>query len=236
MRWLLRWLLGSAGVPTRKSTDSSALTGNRDFPALASGQRLLLHVGCGQARLTDLPAGFQRGWQEWRIDLDPDAHPDLIASFSDLSLLPDACADALFASHVIEHLYWFEVPQALAEARRVLKPDGMLVLTCPDLQSAAAMIAEDRLFETAYLSPAGPITPFDIVYSYRPFVQRSPQTMSHKCGFTLTTLTQAVREAGFTSVYGLRRPEAFDLWLLAVAQALPEAELTAQARQYLPPH
>jgi hypothetical protein len=97
------------------------------------------------------------------------------------------------------------------------------------------MIAEDRIDETAYVSPAGPITPFDIVFSYRPFVLNAPATMSHKCGFTLRTLNEAVREAGFVASFGFRRPSAFDLWLLARPIPTPEAELRALAERYLAP-
>lgn len=200
-------------------------------------KKVLLHVGCGRAnRLHLAPLFHTPEWHEVRVDLDSEAQPDLVASLTDLSSVPDAAADGYYASHVLEHLYWFEVATALAEARRVLKPTGFAVITCPDLQSAAEMIAEDRLFDVAYHSPAGPITPFDLVYSYRPFVERSPQTMSHKCGFTLTTLVAAVREAGFAACYGLRRPEGFDLWVVATPAPLPRADLVTLARAVLPPH
>lgn len=205
------------------------------FSSRGNNERLLLHVGCGQADITGLPGGFQEGFREIRVDLDTEACPDLIASFADLSVVPNRSVDAVFNSHTIEHLYWFEVPQALAECRRVLRKDGLLVITCPDLQAAAQMIAEDRIDETAYLSPAGPITPFDIVYSYRPFVLRAPQTMSHKCGFTLRTLDAAVREAGFAATIGFRRATAFDLWLLACPQPTSEAQLHELALRYCAP-
>lgn len=199
-------------------------------------QRLLLHVGCGPADITALPAGFQSGFREIRVDLDPAARPDIVASFADLAPVPDLSVDAVFNSHTIEHLYWFEVPKALAECRRVLRDDGVLIITCPDLQAAAAMIAEDRIDETAYMSSAGPITPFDIVFSYRPFVQHAPQTMSHKCGFTLRTLNEAVRAAGFAATFGFRRPAAFDLWLLACPQPSDEARLRELAGKFLVAH
>ena len=54
---------------------------------------------------------------------------------------------------------------ALTEFLRMLRPEGVAVIACPDLQEAARMIAEDKLMDTAYQSLAGPVTPFDIVYS-----------------------------------------------------------------------
>ena len=221
--WLWRWLVGGDVSPERFRWQAP------------EEKRVLLHVGCGRANRSHLPCAFQAPeWHEVRVDLDREVEPDLVASVTDLSAVPDGAADAYYASHVIEHLYWFEVPQALAEARRVLKPNGFAVITCPDLQEAAAMIAEDRLYDVAYYSPVGPITPFDIVFSYRPFVERWPLTMSHKCGFTLTTLVAALREAGFVACYGMRRPQAFDLWVVATSAPLSESELTELARTYLP--
>ncbi|MCX7897215.1 MAG: methyltransferase domain-containing protein [Rhodocyclaceae bacterium] len=223
---LPRWLYRYFGLVTERDAAARLLDSK-------GAERLLLHVGCGPQTIRDLPPGFSQGFREIRVDLDASARPDLIASFTDLSVIPDASVDAIFTSHTLEHLYWFEVSQALAECRRVLRPQGMLVITCPDLQAVAKLIAEDRIDDVAYHSPAGPITPFDIVYGYRPFVQLAPQTMSHKCGFTLRTLTNAVCEAGFRAYIGHRRPHHFDLWLLARPEPTPEADLQALAARFL---
>jgi hypothetical protein len=51
---------------------------------------------------------------------------------------------------------------ALQEFLRVPKPEGFAVITCPDLQSVCALVAEDKLTDAAYDSPAGPIAPLDI--------------------------------------------------------------------------
>lgn len=195
-------------------------------------KKVVLNVGCGSSDIKRLPQGFQN-FYEIRVDLDRTVQPDIVASFADLSPFPDSSVDAIFNSHTIEHLYWFEVPKALAECRRVLRDDGLLAITCPDLQAAAAMIAQDRIEDVAYVSPAGPITAFDLVFSYRPFVLQSPQMMSHKGGFSLRTLAEAVRQAGFNSYYGFRRPKSYDLWLLASPQTLDHARLAELADRFL---
>ena len=69
----------------------------------------------------------------------------------------DQSVDAVFSSHNIEHLYPHEIPLAVAEFLRVLKMDGFAVITCPDLQSVAVLVAQDKLTEPAYVSPAGPL-------------------------------------------------------------------------------
>jgi hypothetical protein len=197
--------------------------------------RVLLHVGCGMATIADIPlTGFHTSvWQEFRLDADAAVHPDIVGTMTDMPTVETGFADAIYSSHGIEHLYWHDVPKALAEFLRVLKSDGFVVITCPDVQAAAAMIAEDRMFDTAYVSPAGPITPFDILYSYRPFVAQNPQWMSHHCGFTLGTLMTVLREAGFPSLLGFRRPAGFDLWVLASKSARSSEEMSVLAKDYL---
>lgn len=48
---------------------------------------------------------------------------------------PDASADAVTLIEVVEHLHPYLAAQALAEARRVLKPGGRLVITTPNYRS-----------------------------------------------------------------------------------------------------
>lgn len=195
-----------------------------------------LHVGCGQKRQPQTTPGFAAPhWQELRFDIDPNVQPDIIGSMLDMSAVPDAHVDALFSSHNIEHLYPHEVPRALAEFRRVLKPEGFLVITCPDLRSVAALIAEDKLTEPAYHSPAGPVAPIDILYGYRPSMMAGNLFMAHRCGFTERVLVNTLRAAGFASVASMQRgASCFDLWALASVQPSEETALIALAREHFP--
>ncbi len=201
----------------------------------ATDTRLLLHVGCGHSTIENIGlVGFLSSkWREIRLDADESVVPDLVGTMTEMPSVPTEAVDAIFSSHGIEHLYWHDVPRTLAEFRRVLADDGFLVITCPDLQAAAQMIAEDRLFDTAYISPAGPITPFDMVYSYRPFVEANPEWMSHHCGFTLSTLMAVLREAGFAKIQGFRG--SYGLWVLASKSPRSADEMTALAADYLLP-
>jgi predicted SAM-dependent methyltransferase len=195
----------------------------------------LLHVGCGPKRKDRTTAGFNTpDWTEIRLDIDPAVQPDVTGTMTDMAAVSSASVDAVFSSHNIEHLYPHEVPVALAEFRRVLRDDGFAVITCPDLQSVAALVAQDQLTEPAYVSPAGPIAPLDILYGHRAAMARGNLYMAHRCGFTRKVLASSLQEAGFASVIALARPKSFDLWALASKASLDEAALRALARQHFP--
>jgi len=194
-----------------------------------------LHVGCGPKRKDATTPGFNTSqWSEVRLDIDPGARPDILGSMTDMAAVADGAMDALFSSHNVEHLYPFEVPLALAEFRRVLAADGFAVITCPDLQSVAALVAQDRLAEPAYSSPAGPISPLDILYGHQADLARGNLYMAHRTGFTSRTLEAALREAGFARVVMLRRPRALDLWALASKSVKSKEELRALVDAHFP--
>ncbi len=198
--------------------------------------RRFLHVGCGQKRKDRTTRGFNSpDWVEVRLDIDADVQPDIIGTMTDMAAVADASVDAVFSSHNIEHLYPHEVPLALAEFKRALSPDGFVVITCPDLQSVCALIAQDKLTDPAYISPAGPITPLDILYGLRPALARGNLYMAHRCGFTQKVLVAALRAAGFAAVASKRRPHPYyDLWALASRQAIADGEIRALASAHFP--
>jgi predicted SAM-dependent methyltransferase len=122
--------------------------------------------------------------------------------------------DAVWSSHNLEHLQRHEVPMALGEFVRVLKPGGLLLLTLPDLQQVAQLVVDDRLEDQAYHSSSGPITPLDMIYGHTASLARGNQFMAHRTGFTARTLHKALIEAGFIEVR-LRTGTSFDLWATA---------------------
>lgn len=184
-------------------------------PSAAVGALKLLHVGCGPARPEKLPAYFRSPqWQEFRLDIDPEVHPDIIGSITDLTGIADHSFDALWSSHNLEHLHWFEVPNALSEFRRVLKLDGFALISTPDLRAVARHILDDQLTDTLYESPAGPITALDIVFGHQGSLACGNHYMAHKTGFTSSTLGQALSTAGFDEVR-VHEGQRWDLWAIA---------------------
>lgn len=195
-----------------------------------------LHVGCGQKRKDRTTVGFNTdGWNELRLDIDPNVAPDIIGTMTDMTSVANASVDAVFSSHNIEHLYPHEVPIALAEFKRVLSPDGFVVITCPDLQSVCGLVAQNKLTEAAYTSPAGPITPLDILYGYRPSLAQGNLYMAHRCGFTQAVLAGTLQVAGFSSIASKSRAHPYyDLWAVASVAPLDEDTLRKLALEHFP--
>lgn len=198
--------------------------------------RQFLHVGCGPKRKDQTTRGFNTPeWTEIRFDIDESVQPDLIGTMTDMSAVADASVDAIFSSHTIEHLYPHEVPMALKEFWRVLTPDGFLVVTCPDLRSVCQLVAEDKLTEPAYVAPAGPIAPLDILYGHRPSMARGNLYMAHRCGFTQKVLVATLQAAGFSAIASKARGAPhFDLWALASKSPREEQAMRALAGAHFP--
>jgi predicted SAM-dependent methyltransferase len=196
-----------------------------------------LHVGCGPKRKDRTTKGLNTpDWSEIRLDIDASVQPDVIGTMTDMSAVATASVDAVFSSHNIEHLYPHEVPLALSEFLRVLKPDGFFVVTCPDLQSVCKLIAEDKLTEAAYTSPAGPIAPIDILYGLRSSMAQGNLYMAHRCGFTQKVLTGTLQAAGFKAVATMARAHPyFDLWAVASKEALTEEQMKVLAVTHMTP-
>ena len=142
--------------------------------------------------------GFDNeNWKEIRFDIDEKVNPDIVGTLLDMSAVETGSVDAIYSSHNIEHVFPHEVPIVLREFHRVLKDDGMVVLVCPDLQSVCEAVVDDKLLQPLYESPAGPISPIDILYGHRPAIARGNEYMAHKGGFTYSVLNDAFIEAGF---------------------------------------
>jgi len=192
-----------------------------------------LHVGSGAKHKDQTTAGFnQPHWSEIRLDIDPGVQPDIVSDMTEMSAVGTATVEAIYSAHNIEHLYLHQVPVALGEFRRVLKPDGFAVIACPDLQAMAALIAEDKLHEPAYHARAGGITPHDTLYGFGAQLARGYLHMAHRCGFTRSSLMEALLGAGFARTGILRRK--FELWAVATASRAPDAEVRRLMQDHFP--
>lgn len=195
-----------------------------------------LHVGCGPLYKKNTTAGFNTNeWSEIRLDIDARVSPDIVGSMTNLGMIDTGSIDAIYSSHNIEHLYAHEIFTALTEFRRVLNKDGFAVIICPDLQSVCEMVAQNKLLDTAFMSPVGAITPFDIIYGHRASISTGNHFMAHKSGFTQQVLANALQAVGFGAVTIYQRPAPFfDLHALATVAAVEQDVMRTLARQHLP--
>lgn len=203
---------------------------------MTAGLKTFLHAGCGEKRRDRTTKTFAGdGWQEVLLDIDPHVGPDIVGSMVKMDMIASASMDAVYSSHSIEHHYAHEVPVVLAECRRVLKPDGFMIINCPDLQGVAALVAKGRLMEPFAVSPAGPIAAIDMLFGYRPSLAAGNRFMAHRTGFTRDSLAAALQEAGFKAVAGITRGYPFfDLWMVASNAALSDTALRDLAAAHFP--
>jgi predicted SAM-dependent methyltransferase len=203
-------------------------TSGRDAVPAGVALRKLLHVGCGRAGRGRLPGVFRDdAWREIRLDIDASAKPDIVASITDMAMVETGAVEAVFASHTLEHLHTHEVPAALAEFRRVLAPDGFVLLRSPDLAAVAVALLEHGPDHVAYVAPAGPITPLDMLYGHSRSIRKGQTHMAHHTAFTEERIGRLLLAAGFAEARTLSLPE-FDLWAVAFS---PEADITSIIRE-----
>jgi len=147
-----------------------------------------LHIG-GNVR--------KEGWTV--LNVQPGPHVDIVGSCTDLSMIADGTAEDVYASHVLEHLgYWEELPKALAEIFRVLRPGGTLRASVPDFEVLCRLFLhpqaqpEDRVRIMTRIF-GGQTDPFDF----------------HKVGLWAEYFAGFLLSAGFIEV---RRVESFGLF------------------------
>lgn len=164
--------------------------------------KTLLHVGCSGHPLP----GMFTGYDETRLDIDPNCSPDILASMTDMGEI--GTFDMIYCSHALEHLYPHDVPKALGEFLRVLNDGGHAIVLVPDLQGIEAN--DTPLYETA----EGPVTGLDLIYGVRWTITQSIH-WAHHTGFIDRTLEAAMKNAGFRTVI-VKRMEAGLYNLMAI--------------------
>ena len=194
--------------------------------------KTFLHVGCGPKDKSQIKGFNSNNWNEIRFDIDKNVNPDIEGTLTDMKSVETGSVDAVYSAHSIEHIFPHEVPIALKEFYRVLKDDGIVVITCLDLQAVCELVAKDKLLEPFYESPAGPITPIDILYGHREAIAKGNEYMAHKGGFTYSSLNTAFFEAGFKARYGGRSLDSWNLFLVAFKQKEPEEEIKKIANPF----
>jgi predicted SAM-dependent methyltransferase len=157
----------------------------------------------------------------WTIlAIKPGAHVDIVGDGVDLGRLETGSVSEIYASHVLEHLGFREaVQRALAEWHRVLEPDGRLRISVPDMMTLC------RLFVDPNLSQRVRDYIIQVIYG-----GQEDGHDFHKTGFTLESLTQHLKVAGFHKVMRVREFDGFDDSSRLTLGAIP-LSLNVQARK-----
>jgi SAM-dependent methyltransferase len=184
-------------------------------------RKRILNAGSGTGRISRIAAMInQQDWDEVRLDIDPGVKPDVVGSIAELraSFAPQSF-DAVWSSHVLEHLYAHEVYPALRQFIEVLKPDGFALIMSPDLEAVADHIIKHGIASVAYDSPAGPIRPLDMLYGHTRAIEGGHHHMAHRTGFTAERLGNLLLSAGFSTAS--TRSDNFEICALAL---MPRAD------------
>lgn len=110
---------------------------------VAKPEPLRLHLGGDQVK---------EGWKILNIQRLPGV--DFVGTCTDLSQFADNSVTEIYGSHIFEHLgYRSELPLALAEAYRVLKPGGLFRAGVPDLDTVSRLLIDPKrtIEELGYL-------------------------------------------------------------------------------------
>lgn len=97
--------------------------------------------------------------------------------------LPDRCADYIYSSHMLEHLFVDEAQSFLRGSFRVLKEGGILRICIPDLHYAVSQYLEGNK---------------DLALSF--FFSKEPGFCLHRYMYDFESLKQIILDAGFVSV------------------------------------
>lgn len=193
----------------------------RQESILSADIKRLLNVGSGPGPAPRIARMIRtEGWEEVRFDIDPDVKPDVVGSILDLgNSFEEQSFNAVWSSHVLEHLYAHETFPTLRQFHRLLKPDGFALIMTPDIEAVARFIVERGIAAVAYNSAAGPIRPLDMLYGHSRSIEEGHVYMAHRTGFTAERLGNLLLMAGFPNVSVTT--ENFEVCALAL---MPEAD------------
>ena len=180
----------------------------------------VLNIGSGPPTIPIPP--YYTGWDVVRLDTEAKNCPDLLMDAMNLCDLDENQFDAVYGSHILEHIYPAVLPRFLEGVHHVLKIDGYAEFRVPDGLAACRVAAEENnLNAYCYTSPAGPIMAWDILYGWLPFQYRFGEAMAHHSAYSTKSLGELLHRHGFSWVYS--NTARFEICAIACYQKLDDA-------------
>ena len=228
------WAVRQRFLAWRRKRENGALDRQLVANYLAHARPAKLHIGCGPNILD--------GWLN--SDFYPQSanvfHLDATRPFP----LPDESFDYVFSEHMIEHVPYSDGAAMLLECHRVLKPDGRIRISTPDLRFLVDLYGEKRSeLQSRYID-----------WSTRTFVENAPgsdavfvinnfvRDWGHAFIYDEKILGAALNRAGFTNVskFELNKSDDPALCRLENESRMPEGflrleSITLEARKPLNP-
>jgi predicted SAM-dependent methyltransferase len=172
-------LLGERGRETLvRAAGTAAFHARKAFSKNGAGDRLRLHLGCGDVRLP----GFVN------VDANKTFASDVIDDLTKLENFCDESADEIYVCHVLEHFAHDEVPPLLKRWHAVLKPGGVIRISVPDLDRIVRIYAANwDHFQKDGHSPW-----IGLIYG-----GQKDKYDFHKTGFNQAWLRRLLTDAGF---------------------------------------
>jgi len=195
-----------------KSVIKDLIAQRKAGTAAVTGRQRVLNVG-GGSKAIRIPDHYD-GWEHLLLDIDDRGKPDIVCDARRLETLTAGQFDAVYCSHNIEHYYPHEGAKVLRGFLHVLRADGFAEIRVPDIQAVMNRVVQSGMgiSDILYDSPAGPISPHDVLYGYGKEIEQSGQDFyAHKTGFTANTLRRALEQAGFLNTFLFEAPGAFEI-------------------------
>jgi predicted SAM-dependent methyltransferase len=129
----------------------------------------------------------KEGWKILNIQKKP--YVDYIGDISNLNQFPDEIFDEIYASHVFEHVKQQDIHVTLAGLNRILKNNGAIHLSVPDMDELCKLYLNkvlnfDQRWHVMRMIFGGQVDSFDF----------------HYVGWNYETLSAFLFNAGFTQV------------------------------------
>jgi protein O-GlcNAc transferase len=174
-------------------------------------------------------------WNQLIIEMDSGFQSKHNPGLLKLKAIPSESIDAVFSLNNLEYLFPHEIPFILSEFLRVLKVNGYLIVTCPDLKSISEIIADDNLTEPINNFHDLSITALDLIYGNSKLIAKGELNLAKHCGFTEKVLSGTLKSLGFESIASISRSlPHYDLWAIATKEKKSEAELLVLIKDHFP--